>query len=641
MNSETTEFLGGGAVPEGPLDPRREPTPDGAGSAAQAAQSVPGDDSGTSAMSAPVPGPGPAAPVSAAGPGVPGLPGVPEGADETDEDDDFVIPDEFDYEQIVVDQGPKKSAAADDGPDPVRGTIVGKRADGVFVDIGEKAEAFLPIQPNAMAPGKFEIGAPVEVMVTGSSPEGYKLLSSFATQRPDSWQQLEAAHRSGQPVIGKVIGTVKGGLAVDVGVRGFMPASRSGELTEAGMQALVGQEIQALIRQCDQADRNVVLDRRALLEADRAKKRDEILATLNVGDRVQGVVRTLRRFGAFVDLGGIDGLLHISDISWQRVNDPSDVLERGQEIEVEILKVDRVAGKIGVGLKQLQPEPWSLVAESIKVNERIRGKVVRIMEYGAFVEVLPGIEGLVHISDMSYARRIRHPSEIVSVGDVVEMLVLDMRPKQRRISLGLKQALGDPWAKIGDSFPVGSVITGTVRKITSFGAFVEVVEGVEGLLHISDITSERRLRSPADVLREGQQVRVKVLECDPSRKRLKIGMKQLEPTEAEEFLSEVEVGQSVTGRVVTADGANAVIEVAPGVRGICPLKSGGAPSKGPALGQTSDLSSLKTMLESAWKGDREDGSEESDGEQLRAGAVHSFRITRVDASKGIIELAQS
>ena len=612
MNSEATELLGRSVVADGPGDPQRELAPEGAGSAERAV---------------------------AAGPGLPGLPGVPDAADETDEDDDFVIPDEFDYEQIVVDQGAQESQATDDAVDPVRGTIVGKRSDGVFVDIGEKAEAFLPIQPNAMAPGKFEIGGTVEVMVTGSSPEGYKLLSSLTTQRPDSWQQLEAAYRSNQPVIGRVVGTVKGGLAVDVGVRGFMPASRSGELTEAGMQALVGQEIQALIRQCDQADRNIVLDRRALLEADRAKKRGEVLERLNVGDRIQGVVRTLRRFGAFVDLGGIDGLLHISDISWQRVNDPGDVLERGQEIEVQILKVDRESGKVGVGLKQLQPEPWSLVAESIKVNERIRGKVVRIMEYGAFVEVLPGIEGLVHISDMSYARRVGHPSEIVSVGDVVEMLVLDMRPKQRRISLGLKQALGDPWQKIGDTYPVGTAATGTVRKIASFGAFVEIVEGVEALLHISDITSERRLRSPADVLREGQQVRVKVLECDPSRKRLKVGMKQLEPTEAEVFLSEVEVGQSVTGRVVAADGANAVIEVAPGVRGICPLRSDGAQHKGPALGQTSDLSSLKTMLESAWKGDREDGSEEPTGGQLTAGSVHSFRITRVDASKGIIELA--
>lgn len=638
MNSEATELLGRGVVAEGPGNPQREPAPEGAGSLERAVAAGPGNDDGTHAMPAAVPAPG--APV-AAGPGLPGLPGAPDGADETDEDDDFVIPEEFDYEQIVVDQGAQETQKTDDAADPVRGTIVGKRSDGVFVDIGEKAEAFLPIQPNAMVPGKFEIGAPVEVMVTGNSPEGYKLLSSFSTQRPDSWQQLEAAYRSRQPVIGRVIGTVKGGLAVDVGVRGFMPASRSGELTEAGMHGLVGQEIQALIRQCDQADRNIVLDRRALLEADRAKKRGEVLAALNVGDRIHGVVRTLRRFGAFVDLGGIDGLLHISDISWQRVNDPGDVLERGQEIEVEVLKVDRESGKVGVGLKQLQPEPWSLVAESIKVNERIRGKVVRIMEYGAFVEVLPGIEGLVHISDMSYARRVGHPSEIVSVGDVVEMLVLDVRPKQRRISLGLKQALGDPWQKIGDSFPVGTAATGTIRKIASFGAFVEVVEGVEGLLHISDITSERRLRSPADVLREGQQVRVKVLECDPSRKRLKVGMKQLEPTEAEVFLAEVEVGQSVTGRVVTADGANAVIEVAPGVRGICPLRSSGAPQKGSALGQTSDLSSLKTMLESAWKGDREDGSEEQLGEDLRAGSVHSFRITRVDASKGIIELAQA
>lgn len=594
------------------------------------------------ARSAP-PTPSPASPAGPPVPGIPGAPGMPAmpGDDDPLDDDDFEIPEDVGYPSIVKtrDRGPRGRRG--DSSEPLKGVIVGKRGDGFFVDIGRKSEAFLPLDPEPDTEEELEVGQALEVLVIGQSKEGYALLTKLHGQRPRGWAQLEAAYRSGSSIVGRVSGTIKGGLSVDVGVRAFMPASRSGERTEQGLQSLVGTQVHARIVQFDEADRNVVLDRRVLLEEERAKNRERILAELKRGDRVVGTVRTLRKFGAFVDLGGIDGLLHVSDISWQRINDPADVLSIGQELEVEILKVDQKLKRIGVGLKQLQPEPWSTVGDHFKANDRVRGTVTRLKEYGAFVEVLPGIEGLVHISDMSYSRRVRHPSEIVKPGDVVEVMVLDVKAQQKRIALGLKQAMGDPWERLVRTYSVGSPVTGTVRRIVSFGAFVEIVDGVDGLLHISDITSERRLNSPAEVLREGTQVRVKILEIDTKRRRLKVGMKQLEPTELEMFLSQVEVGETLSGRVVETRGNEAIVEIGSGVRGVCPVTSPQpSPRKGTPLGQTSDLSSLKSMLESAWKGGPDDRAPRRE-EPLTQGSVHSFRVTRVDAENRAIELARA
>lgn len=635
MNPEEPQLPSGSAPEEAvPGPPASAPlTP----SSAEAVDEGPGDPLG------PDEAPAPGAPQVAAQalPGPPGMPAMPgEAADETDDfEDDFEIPEDVSYDHIRRHEpsptGPRHSGET---AEMLQGLVVGKRRDGLFVDIGQKSEAFLPVDPGAEVEKPLEVGDTVEVMVTGQSTDGYPVLSSLKTQRPSGWIQLEAAFQAGEPVLGRVLGTIKGGLSVDVGVRAraFMPASRSGERTEEGLQGLVGQQVKAKILQLDQHDRNVVLDRRSVLDQERAAYRREALNKFEVGDRVPGIVRTLRKFGAFVDLGGIDGLLHVSDIAWHRVNDPSDVLQIGQELTVQILKVDRRAERIAVGLKHLQPEPWSLVADQVKANDRIQGKVMRIKEYGAFVEVIPGVEGLVHISDMSYSRRVRHPSEIVKVGDVVEVMVLDVKARQRRIALGLKQALGDPWQRVGTEHPVGSKLIGTVRKITNFGAFVEVIEGVDALLHISDI-SNRRLNSPAEVLREGQRVRVVVLDLDPRRRRLKVGMKQLEPTELDKFLDSAEVGETVTGMVVKMQGSEAVVDIGDGVRGVCRSEPQPRSRKDVALGQTSNLSSLKSMLESAWN-DEADGSQSGPQQPLKKGAVHTFRIKKLDAESGSIEL---
>lgn len=594
-----------------------------------------------------------ASPQQPGAPAMPAMPGEPTDDDFLDDDDDIEIPDDVGYDQIVKTSAAQPAEAPETTKELIRGTVVSKRHDGVFVDIGQKAEAFLPLEPSKQSDKQSgeqsgeqpEIGETIEVIVTGQSHQGYLQLSSLQTQRPSSWFQLEAAFNTGSTVLGKVTGTTKGGLSVDVGVRAFMPASRSGERSEEGLQALVGQEIRARIVQFDEADRNVVLDRRAVLNEERHRSREEALANLSVGETVPGTVRTLREFGAFVDIGGIDGLLHISDIAWRHIKSPADELHIGQKLQVKILKIDRSSQKIGVGLKQTLPEPWNQVADRIFVDETIEGTVTKLKEFGVFVEVLPGVEGLVRISDMSYTQRVRHPSELVQVGDVVKVLVKNVDVKRKRIGLSLKEALGDPWKKLAQEHPVNSVTTGTVRKIMHFGAFVNIADGVDGLLHISDITSDRRLNSPAEVLREGQDVTVKILEINSENRKLKVGMKQLEPTEVESAMAQMTVGEVLTGRIAKIEGDKATVEIGDGVTGICAIKPKSGSKKNVALGQTSDLGSLKTMLESAWRGTDDggqppaDSEETAEQEQLTSGSVHSFRVTRLDKTTGVIELA--
>ena len=610
------------------------------------AEAVPAVNDQDQAPGEPQAKPAESAAASPAQPGLPAMPGEPQDDDFAD-DDDIEIPDDVGYDQIVKTTAARTEEAPETRKELVRGTVVSQRHDGVFVDIGRKAEAFLPFEPGKQSAAQPAIGDSIEVIVTGQSRQGYLQLSNLQTQRPSSWFQLEAAFNAGSTVLGKVTSTTKGGLSVDVGVRAFMPASRSGEKSEEGLQALVGQEIRARIVQFDEADRNVVLDRRAVLNEERYRSREEALATLNVGEVVPGIVRSMRDFGAFVDIGGIDGLLHVSDIAWFHVNSPSDELHIGQRLQVKILKIDRRSQKVGVGLKQTLPEPWSQVVDRIRVNDTIEGTVTKLKDFGAFVEVLPGVEGLVRISDMSYAQRVRHPSEIVQPGDKVKVLVKNVDIKRKRIGLSLKEALGDPWKTLEQEHPVNSVTTGTVRKIMHFGAFVSIVDGVDGLLHISDITSAKRLNSPAEVLREGQSVTVKILEVNSEDRKLKVGMKQLEPTETESVMAQMAVGEVVTGRIAKIEGGKATVEIGDGVTGVCAIKPKSGSRKSVTLGQTSDLGSLKTMLESAWGDSNEGGqptvaSEDASAAQepLTAGSVHSFKVTKLDKDNGLIELAR-
>ncbi len=347
------------------------------------------------------------------------------------------------------------------------------------------------------------------VSVTGRNEEHYYVLSLFKVAQPRDWSALEAAFAEKVAVVGTVTEVIKGGLSVDIGVRAFMPASRSGTKDAAELEKLVGTEITCRITKLDVTDENVVVDRRVVLEEQARGVSKARYEAMKEGDTVKGTVRTLMPYGAFIDLGGVDGLLHVSDISHARVSKPEDVLTVGQELEVKILSIDPETQKISLGLKQLQAEPWVAAAERLQPGQRITGTVTRLADFGAFVEIEPGVEGLIHISEMSWGKKVRHPSDLLKQGERVDAVILAIKPEERRISLGLKQSLADPWTEVRKKFPEGSQIAGPVTKLMNFGAFVQLADGVEGLVHISEITAERRLGHPADVLHAGQIVKAK------------------------------------------------------------------------------------------------------------------------------------
>ena len=436
------------------------------------------------------------------------------------------------------------------GARQLEGIVVSVDAESVYLDIGFKAEGVLlrtAFENNAEGVNP---GDKFPVSVKGRNLEGYYELSRLRVTLPTDWSSLEEAFAQKSAVVGIVTGVVKGGLNVDVGVRAFMPASRSGVRDAAEMEKLVGQEITCRITKLDVTDEDVVVDRRAILEEQALSVRQDRYSALKEGDIVSGEVRSLAGYGAFVDIGGIDGLLHVSDISWSRVNSPEDVLTVGQQLQLKVLKVDPENSRISLGLKQLQPEPWDTAAEKFKVGQRITGTVTRLMDFGAFVELEPGIEGLIHVSEMSWLKKVRKPSDILKTGDTVDAIVLSVSAGERRISLGLKQALGDPWADALQKFPVGSTIEGPVTKLMKFGAFVQITEGVEGLVHVSEISAEKHIDHPQDVLRAGQIVKAQVLAVDAEKRQIKLSMKQLVPTGLGEYLEEHKQGDVVSGRVV-------------------------------------------------------------------------------------------
>ncbi len=498
-------------------------------------------------------------------------------------------------------------------------------AESVFLDIGYKTEGVLPIT-------EFEGGPPlpgdkIPVTVKGRNEEGYYELSRFKVAQPTDWTSLERAFTEKSTIIGTVTGVVKGGLTVDVGVRAFLPASRSATRDAAELEKLVGQEIRCRITKLDTTDEDVVVDRRAVVEEEERASKERRYSELKEGDTVRGTVRTLMDYGAFVDIGGIDGLLHVSDISLSRVKNPADVLSVGQEIEARVLRIDRDKQRISLGLKQMQPEPWDAVADKYKTGERVRGTVSRTMDFGAFVELEPGVEGLIHISELSWSKkRVLDPTEIVKPGESVEAVILSVAVPERRISLGLKQALGDPWADIGKRFAAGSVIEGPVTSITKFGAFVQLGEGVEGMIHVSEISAEKRINHPQDVLKVGQVVRAQVLSIDSERRTMRLSMKQLVPTSLDEYMAEHKVGDLVTGRVIDTEGAVRV-ELGEGIQAVCrndqPVAAAGGAAE--QFAAKADLSSLGAMLQARWKG-RSTAAAAPKQEPLRAGQVRSFRI---------------
>jgi small subunit ribosomal protein S1 len=520
------------------------------------------------------------------------------------------------------------------------GTVIAVTGDSVLVDIGLKIEGVLPVSEfrEGIHPGdKLRVG------INGRTEEGYYRLSKLNVRRPKDWSGLEKAFQEKRSIAGVVSGSVKGGLSVDVGVRAFMPASRSGAKDAAELEKLIGQEITVRIIKLDVADEDVVVDRRAILEEEEAKAREQRLLDLKEGMVVPGTVRTLTDFGAFVDIGGVDGLLHVTDMSWARVNKPADLLKPGDQIEVQILKMEQQgAGKrgrrISLGMKQMQPDPWTAAAEKFKSGDRVRGTVTRVTDFGAFVELEPGIEGLIHLSELSWSKKVRKPADVVKPGDTVEVVVLGVTTGERRISLGLKQALGDPWEQAEKRYPVGSIVEGPITSLTKFGAFVQLDEALEGMIHVGDISAEKRINHPQEALKAGQAVRAAVLEVDRAKRRIRLGLKQLQPTSIDEYIAEHKEGDLVSGRVADISRGKATVELGEGIHAYCSMAAESKDTTEDTAPAKADLSTLSSMLAAKWKHGQAGGPSAEKREPARSGQIRSFRILKLDPAQKKIEL---
>ena len=526
------------------------------------------------------------------------------------------------------------SHKSDEGGKGLEGTVIAVSGESVFLDIGFKTEGIIPLANFQATGDTVKPGDKLPVSIKGRDPEGYYELSRIKVERPKDWSSLEKAFADKASIAGVVTAVVKGGVSVDVGVRAFMPASRSGARDAAEMEKLVGQEITCRIIKLDVADEDVVVDRRAVLEDEERAAKERRYTEVKEGETLHGTVRSLTEYGAFVDIGGVDALLHVADISWGRVNKPADVLTVGQEVEARVLKVDVAKRRISLGMKQLQPHPWELVNEKYKIGDRVHGSVTRVADFGAFVELEKGIEGLIHLSEMSWSKKVRKPSDVVKPGDQVDVVVLGVNQADRRISLGLKQALGDPWADLPQKFPVGSVVEGAVTSLQKFGAFIQILEGVEGMIHVGDISADKRINHPQDVLKMGQVVKAQVLEIDAEKRRLRLGMKQLVPTTLDEYIAEHKEGDVVTGRMTDVSGGRARVELGEGVQGSCRMKAEAPEIEEKQVEASANLSSLTSMLEKKWRGGQAAGARR----EARAGQIRSFRIVKLDSSAKKIEL---
>ena len=484
--------------------------------------------------------------------------------------DSVVSPEEVDYEQLIDDyshfEPPHEGEL-------LQGRILRVHATDVIVDFGYKSEGLVPIEQLQQPDGSIQVqvGDYIDVIIDrqGAQPEGYTLLSHQKASRLRSWDNLEKAHREGLVLSGRVTGRIKGGLSVDVGVPAFMPGSQIDTRPVHNLDSFLNQDIPVKVVKLNRRRGNVVVSRKMAVEEEQNARKSAALGSLADGVVVAGVVKNLTDYGAFIDLGGIDGLLHVSDMSYGRVTHPSELINAGDTITVKVLKFDREKERISLGLKQLNPDPWESISERYPGGARIIGRVVSVTDYGAFVELEPGVEGLIHISEMTWSRRMKHPSKVVKVGDQVEAVVLDVKPRDRRVSLGIKQLEADPWTTVASRYDIGSVVEGRVRKLTDFGAFIEIEEGVDGLVHISDLSWTKRVKHPSEILKKGQLVQAVILNIDAPHRRLSLGVKQLQPDAWESFFRAHQVGDVVRGRVCRAINFGVFVELAPGVEGLC------------------------------------------------------------------------
>jgi small subunit ribosomal protein S1 len=452
----------------------------------------------------------------------------------------------------------------------VEGRVIAVSDLGVVVDFGRKSEGLVPAQEFIEAEQviQFGPGQTIEVQITGEHKDGYAILSHQRARRRRVWANLEKAYHDKTNISVRVVDRVKGGLVVDAGVRAFLPASQADLRPVHDIEEWKDREFEVRVLKLNRKRGNVVVSRRAILEDEQRAQRHKLIDSLAEGQVLHGAVKSITSYGLFVDLGGLDGLLHVSDLSWGRVTNPADVVRPGDELDVKVLKFDREKMRISLGRKQLLPDPWPSVAERYPAGAKVQGRVVGIVDYGVFVELEPGVEGLVHVSEMSWAKRKQHPSKLVQPGDAVETVVLEVKPEQRRISLGLKQAQPDPWAELAQKYPVGSQITGPVRSITDYGAFVEIEPGFDGLIHVGDISWTGRAKNPGEVFKKGETVTAKVLKIDAASRRVSLGIKQLNDIWANWFAAH-KVNDVVRGKVSRLTTFGAFVELAEGIEGLC------------------------------------------------------------------------
>ncbi len=453
----------------------------------------------------------------------------------------------------------------------MKGTVLKITSTDVIVDIGYKSEGVIPVTQFIDSAGHctVKIGDTIDVLLEDTEDyDGHIVLSKEKAEKVKVWEDVERAYNENTIIRGRVVERVKGGLSVDIGIRAFLPGSQIDVRPVKNLDVLKGKEIECRVIKFNRKRGNIVLSRKIVLEDEQTRKKATTLEVLKEDAEVQGTVKNITDYGVFIDLGGIDGLLHVTDLSWGRVNHPSEMFNVGDEITVKVLKYDREKERVSLGYKQLTPDPWSLVQAQYPIGARVAGKVVNITDYGAFVELEAGVEGLIHVSEMSWSKRVKHPSKMLNVGQEVEAVVLDVDMENRRISLGLKQTEPDPWSTLAERYMIGSVISGRVRNLTDFGAFIEVEDGIDGLVHVSDI-SPRRIKHPSEVLKKGEKVEAVILNIDTENHRLSLGIKQLQPDIWEQFFANHHVGSTVRGRVVRHAPFGVFVELDEGIEGLC------------------------------------------------------------------------
>ncbi|HZZ38686.1 MAG TPA: 30S ribosomal protein S1 [Acidobacteriaceae bacterium] len=499
----------------------------------------------------------------------------------------------FDREQAA-----EAAAQAFDDSAIVSGTVIKITDKHVVVDVGMKSEGLIPLEQVTDYTGQPKVhpGETIEVVIEREEPEGGYLLSYEKAQRLRVWDTVEKAHNEKTPLTGTVVGRVKGGLTVDVGIKAFLPGSQLELRPVRNLDAYIGQPIEVRVIKLNKKRGNVVVSRKEILEEEQTTRRSQTLEHLEEGAVLTGTVKNLTDYGAFVDLGGIDGLLHITDMSWGRLTHPRDLVNVADEIQVKVLKFDKEKQRVSLGFKQLTPDPWLDAAERYPIGAHVRGRVLSVTDYGAFVELEQGIEGLVHVSEMTWSKRMKHPSKLVKPGDEVETVILAVNPADRRISLGMKQLLENPWEHLADKYPTGSTVEGRVRNLTDFGAFIEIEDGIDGLVHVSNLSWTKRVKHPSEVLKKGEKVRAVVLGVEPENRRLSLGIKQLQPDVWETFFAQHRVGDVVKGKILRTAQFGAFVEIAEGVEGLCHVSEAtdghGAPLK-LEQGQESDFKIIR------------------------------------------------